>query len=275
MVAPSEVFATPPGPSSPDFVKVSSDDELANAEESGTELPIPNFVKAESLRVSTPPIKFATRTWYPGYHGEEGVESSHANLENHVGDQEVPDVTANCETLFANSPRVEKLGVLFPPNETLYEPTLGSSSLDAMIQNMIAVGTLGVEPIRPPEGMPVWNERMRRSADGTVVTELEREDGRRSEPYSVTPFCFTCGQDGHYPRTVLMFVTIIPMLARTLSVSSVVIRVTMQAFVPGSIPRIPVRQVQVQVRPRGSRRETLVLTRIFSKPSTVKSRRGK
>ncbi|CAE6075089.1 unnamed protein product [Arabidopsis arenosa] len=201
MVPPNEVFATPPGPPSPDFVELSSDDELADAEESGTELPIPNFVKAESLRMSTPPRRFATRTWYPGYHGEEGVESSHMNLENHVGDQEVPDATANCETLFATPPRVEKLEVLFPPNETLYEPTIGLSSLDAMIQNMIAAGTLGVEPIRPPEGMPIWNERMRRSADGTIVTELEREDGRRSEPYSVTSFCFTCGQNGHYPRT--------------------------------------------------------------------------
>ncbi|CAE5993724.1 unnamed protein product [Arabidopsis arenosa] len=179
MVPPSEVFATPPGPPSPDFVELSLDDELADAEESGTELPIPNFVKAESLRMSTPPRRFATRTWYP----------------------EVPDAMADCETFFATPPHVEKLGVLFPPNETLYEPTLGSSSLDAMIQNMIAAGTLGVEPIRPPEGMPVWSERMRRSADGTIVTELEREDGRRSEPYSVTPFCFTCGQDGHYPRT--------------------------------------------------------------------------
>ncbi|CAE5959519.1 unnamed protein product [Arabidopsis arenosa] len=96
MVPPSEVFATPPGPPSPVFVELSSDDELADVEESG----IPNFMKAESLRMSTPPRKFATRTWYPGYYGEEGVESSHANLENLVGDQVVPDVTANCETLF-------------------------------------------------------------------------------------------------------------------------------------------------------------------------------
>ncbi|CAH8254312.1 unnamed protein product [Arabidopsis lyrata] len=149
MVPPSEVFATPPGPPSLDFVELSSDDELADAKESG----IPNFVKAASLRMSTPPRKFTTRTWYPGYYGEEGVESSHANLENLVGDQEVPDVTANCETLFATPPCVEELGVLFPPNETLHEPTLGLSSLDAMIQNMIDAGTLGVEPIRPPEGL--------------------------------------------------------------------------------------------------------------------------
>ncbi|EFH69996.1 predicted protein [Arabidopsis lyrata subsp. lyrata] len=173
MVPPSEVFATPPGPPSLDFVELSSDDELADAKESG----IPNFVKAASLRMSTPPRKFTTRTWYPGYYGEEGVESSHANLENLVGDQEVPDVTANCETLFATPPCVEELGVLFPPNETLHEPTLGLSSLDAMIQNMIDAGTLGVEPIRPPEGMPVWNERIRRSANGTIMTVMEREDG--------------------------------------------------------------------------------------------------
>ncbi|CAE6013778.1 unnamed protein product [Arabidopsis arenosa] len=201
MVIPSEVFATPPGPPSPYFVELSSDDELADAEESGMELPIPKFVKAESLRMSTPPRRFATRTWYPGYHGEEGVESSHTNLENLVGDQEVPDVTTNCETLLATLPRVEKLGVLFPTNETLHEPTLGSSSLDAMIQNMIAVGTLGVEPLRPPEGTPVWRERVFRSANGTFVPTMECEDGLMSEPLRVTPFCFTCGQDGHYPRT--------------------------------------------------------------------------
>ncbi|EFH39951.1 predicted protein [Arabidopsis lyrata subsp. lyrata] len=177
MVPPSEVFATPP--------------------ESG----IPNFMKAESPRLSTLPRTFATRTWYPGYHGEEGVESFHANLENLVGHQEVPDVTTNCETLLATPLRVEQLGVLFPPNEKLHELTLGSSSLDAMMQNMIAAGTLGVEPLRPPEGTPVWRERVIRSADGTFVPTMEREDGLMFEPWRVTPFCFTSGQDGHYPRT--------------------------------------------------------------------------
>ncbi|EFH55346.1 predicted protein [Arabidopsis lyrata subsp. lyrata] len=118
MVPPSKVFATPPGPPSPDFVELSLDNELADAEESVMELLIPNFVKAESLRMSTPPRRFATQTWYPGYHGT-----------------------------------------------------------------------------------PVWRERVFRSADGTFVPTMECEDGLMSEPLRMTPFCFTCGQDGHYPRT--------------------------------------------------------------------------
>ncbi|CAH8263881.1 unnamed protein product [Arabidopsis lyrata] len=101
MVPPSKVFATPPGPPSPDFVELSLDNELADAEESVMELLIPNFVKAESLRMSTPPRR----------------------------------------------------------------------------------------------------ERVFRSADGTFVPTMECEDGLMSEPLRMTPFCFTCGQDGHYPRT--------------------------------------------------------------------------
>ncbi|KAG7552267.1 Zinc finger CCHC-type superfamily [Arabidopsis thaliana x Arabidopsis arenosa] len=134
--APDVEFATPPSPPTPNFVEISSDSELSDADELGDGVPFSNNVKSEPTRMSISPRRFASRT----------------------------------------------------------------CSMTTMIENMIVAGTLGIEPIRPPEGMPVWNERMRRSVHGTVVTELEREDGRRSEPYSVTPFCFTCGQDGHYPR---------------------------------------------------------------------------
>ncbi|KAG7536820.1 Zinc finger CCHC-type [Arabidopsis suecica] len=132
MVSPDVKFATPPSPPTSNFVEISSDSELSDADELGNGVPFSNSVKSEPLRMSLSPRIFASRTWYDGYDG-------------------------------ANS-------------------------------------TLGIEPIRPPKGMSVWNESIRRSADGTVVTELEHEDGRRSEPYSVTPFCFTCGQDGHYTR---------------------------------------------------------------------------
>ncbi|KAG7529161.1 Zinc finger CCHC-type, partial [Arabidopsis suecica] len=168
MVAPDVEFATPPSPPTPNFVEISSDSELSDADELGD--------------------------------GMFHLSSEEEEVDEEV-DEQVPDPMFERETLPDTPPPVEESGVLFPPDESLHEPvTLGSSSMATMIDTMIAAGTLGIEPIRPPEGMPVWNERMRRSANGTIVTELEREDGRRSEPYSVTPFCFTCGQDGHYPR---------------------------------------------------------------------------
>ncbi|CAE6225525.1 unnamed protein product [Arabidopsis arenosa] len=174
MVSPDVEFATPPSPPTSNFVEISSDSELSDADELGNGVPFSNSVKSEHFE-------------------EEEVDEE--------VDEQVPDPTFEYETLPDTLPPVEEPGVLFPPDESLCEPvTLGSSSMATMIENMIAAGTLGIEPIRPPKGMSVWNESIRRSADGTVVTELEHEDGRRSEPYSVTPFCFTCGQDGHYTR---------------------------------------------------------------------------
>nr|CCD74545.1 predicted protein [Arabidopsis halleri subsp. halleri] len=208
MVAPDVEFATPPSPPTPNFVEISSDSELSDADELGNGVPFSNNVKSEPLRMSILPRRFASRTWYDGYGGASS-EMFHMSYEEEEFDEEVyeevdeevPDQTFERETLPDTPPPVEEPGMLFPPDESLHEPvTLGSSSMATMIENMIVAGTLGVEPIRPPEGMPIWNERIRRSVDGTVVTELEREDGRRSEPYSVTPFCFTCGQEGHYPR---------------------------------------------------------------------------
>ncbi|KAG7537137.1 Zinc finger CCHC-type superfamily [Arabidopsis suecica] len=382
MVAPDVEFATPPIPPTPNFVEISSDSELSDADELGDGVPFSNNVKSEPTRMSISPRRFASRTWYDGHDGASGemfhMSSEEEEVDEEV-DEQVQDPMFERETLPDTPPPVEEPGVLFPPNESLHEPvTLGSSSMativatlnpdrkssifgtalgnffsfrnsstnlltetsansgsssssslrrlrggqaalhrnvlrelshelssfwmnalsleatvfigkegwrmadtwrssgdtwrsapnplssnrllrlaesfhprhiardkwrnvhslvkssppvggelppsshrtlardftivrpghsyvkvrviTTMIENMIAAGTLGIEQIRPPEGMPVWNERMRRSANGTIVTELEREDGRRSEPYSVTSFCFTCGQDGHYPR---------------------------------------------------------------------------
>ncbi|CAE6013445.1 unnamed protein product [Arabidopsis arenosa] len=167
MVAPDVEFATPPIPPTPNFVEISSDSELSDADELDKwgavfqqceERAVEDVYFTKEIREK----KKLMRKWMKKYR-------------------------IRCLS-------VRLCGILRHP------VTLGSSSMATMIENMIAAGTLGIEPIRPPESMPVWNERMRRSADGTVVTELEREDGRRSEPYSVTPFCFTCGQDGHYLR---------------------------------------------------------------------------
>ncbi|CAE6228136.1 unnamed protein product [Arabidopsis arenosa] len=168
IVSPDVEFATPPSPPTPNFVEILSDNELSDADELDG-VPFSNCMKSEMPsempKMSISPRRFASRTWYDGHDG------------------------------------ANRAGSVVPPDESLREPvTLGSSSMATMIENMIDTGTLGIELIRPLEGMPVWNERIKRSADGTVVTEMEREDGRRSEPYSVTLFCFTCGQDGHYPR---------------------------------------------------------------------------
>ncbi|CAH8256760.1 unnamed protein product [Arabidopsis lyrata] len=166
MVSPDVEFATPPSPPTLNFVEISSDSELSNADELGS--------------------------------GMLHMSSEDEEVDEDVG-EEVSDLMFECAP--GTQPPVDEPGVLFPPDESIREPvTLESSSIATMIENMIVVGTLGIEPIRPPEGIPIWNEKIRRSANRTVVTEIEREDGRRSEPYSVMSFCFTCGQDGHYPR---------------------------------------------------------------------------
>ncbi|CAE6014980.1 unnamed protein product [Arabidopsis arenosa] len=169
MMSPNVEFATPPSP------------------------PTPNF--SETPRMSISLRRFASRTWYDGYERANN-EMFHMSFDNEEVDEEVPDPMFECETIPETPPPVEESGMLFPPDESLFVPvTLGSSSMATMIENMIDAGTLGIEPIQPSKGMPVWNEGMKRSADGTVVTKMEREDGRS---YSVTPFYFTCGQDGHY-----------------------------------------------------------------------------
>ncbi|EFH70871.1 predicted protein [Arabidopsis lyrata subsp. lyrata] len=245
MVSLDVEFSTLSSSPTLNFVEISSDSELSDADELGNGVPFSNCVKSEMSRMSILPRRFASRTWYDGYDRATSemfhMSSEDEGVDEEV-DEEVPDLTFECETLPNTLPPVEEPGVLFPLDESIREPvTLGCSSMATMIENMIFVGTLGTEPIRPPEGMPIWNERIRRSPDGTVVTEMEREDGRRSEPYSVTPFCSLAAKMVITRELVLMLVTIILMLAR-------------------SVQRTLVRQAQARVRPR-RRRKTLVLTR--------------
>ncbi|KAG7548092.1 Zinc finger CCHC-type [Arabidopsis suecica] len=179
---PMSNFATPLSPPTPNFVEISSYSKLSDADELGNVVSFSNYVKSETPsetpRMSILPRRFTSMTWYNMYDGANSemfhMRSKNEEVDEEM-DEEVPD-PIECETLPDTPPLVEEPGVLFPPDESFREPvTLGSSSMATMIENMIAAGIL-------------------------VVTEMEREDGRRSKPYSMTPFCFTCGQDGHYPR---------------------------------------------------------------------------